>query len=60
MRERTADMMLRLYVTPGISLLLAARSPSANRSLIDPPLQLLFLWVDAEGRNLAAAAGDIG
>jgi hypothetical protein len=30
----TFDMMLSLYVTLGIFLLLAARNPSANRSLI--------------------------
>lgn len=30
----TADMMLSLYVTLGIFLLIAARNPSANRSLI--------------------------
>jgi uncharacterized membrane protein YoaK (UPF0700 family) len=30
----TDDMMLSLYVTLGIFLLLAARNPSANRSLI--------------------------
>src|ERR1700688_1283088 len=30
----TFDMMLSLYVTLGIFLLIAARNPSANRSLI--------------------------
>ena len=30
----TEDMMLSLYVTLGIFLLIAARNPSANRSLI--------------------------
>lgn len=33
-REETLQMMLSLYVTLGIFLLLAARNPSANRSLI--------------------------
>jgi peptidoglycan/LPS O-acetylase OafA/YrhL len=31
----TFDMMLSLYVALGIFLLIAARNPSANRSLID-------------------------
>jgi hypothetical protein len=33
-RDPALAMMLSLYVTLGISLLLAARNPSANRSLI--------------------------
>lgn len=34
LREETLQMMLSIYATLGIFLLLAARNPSANRSLI--------------------------
>src|SRR5437762_6550282 len=34
MSDETLQMMLSLYVTLGVFLLLAARNPSANRSLI--------------------------
>jgi len=34
LREETLQMMLSIYATLGVFLLLAARNPSANRSLI--------------------------
>lgn len=47
-KEDALPMMLSLYVTLGIFLLLAARNPPANRSVIPAPhgrvLLMVLLW----------------